>query len=143
MPCLYVATTVHTRAPRKHPQSTLSAPDCAENPRWSLFLWWFLFLLVVRAQLVPAEAAEYRLQVVSPYEETFAYYLDADDHAASPLSRLESALDRQQISKRTILYDRWGRPAAGPVARAFGATPLKAEPRAGTHRESWRKRGRD
>jgi hypothetical protein len=90
--------------------------------------WYSLiFLLVALIQPVRAEAAEYRLQVVSLYEEAFAYYLEAGDRAVSPLTRLESALDRQQIPKGTVLYDRWVQPAEASVARAFGATLVKSE----------------
>jgi len=69
---------------------------------------------------------EYRLQVVSLYEESFAYYLEPGN-GSSPLSRMQSALDRQQIHKGTVLYDRWVQPADASLARAFGATPVKAE----------------
>lgn len=89
--------------------------------------WRFLLLsLVVLIQPTLAGAADYRLQVVSLYEDSFVSYLDAG-RAVSPLGRLESALDRQQIEKGTILYDRWVEPADPATARAFRATPVKAE----------------
>lgn len=89
--------------------------------------WWSLvFVLVTLVRPAWAGAVEYRLQVVSLYEDSFVSYLDAG-RAVSPLSRLEIALDRQQIPKGPILYDRWVEPADAAVARAFGATPVKAE----------------
>ncbi len=90
--------------------------------------WRFLFLLLVMLIQPPlAGAVEYRLQVVSLYEDSFASYLDVGGRVPSPLGRLETALDRQQIPKGPILYDRWVEPADREVARAFGATPVKAE----------------
>ena len=90
--------------------------------------WRFLVLsLVVLIQPAVAGAVEYRLQVVSLYEDSFVSYLDAG-RAVSPLGRLETALDRQQVPKGTILYDRWVEPADPSLARAFGAAPVKAEP---------------
>lgn len=89
--------------------------------------WRFLLLsLAVLIQPTLAGAADYRLQVVSLYEDSFVSYLDAG-RAVSPLGRLESALDRQQIEKGTILYDRWVEPADQATARALRATPVKAE----------------
>jgi len=84
------------------------------------------FLLGILIQPTLAQAAEYRLQVVSLYEDSFVSYLDVG--GPSPLSRLETALDRREIPKGPILYDRWVEPADPSVARAFGATPVKAEP---------------
>jgi hypothetical protein len=90
--------------------------------------WRFLLLsLVILIQPTLAGAVEYRLQMVSIYDDSFASYLDVRSRGASPLDRLESALDRQQIPKGTVLYDRWVEPAEASVARVFGATPVKAE----------------
>lgn len=90
---------------------------------WLLFL---LFLVLMGGSTLTAEAAEYRLQVVSLYESAFAYYLDPNGSKV-PLSRLESALDRGTIPKGVVLYDRWVQPAEPSVARAFGAPAVKAE----------------
>jgi hypothetical protein len=91
--------------------------------------WRLLFLsLGILVQLAPAGAAEYRLQAVSLYEDSFAYYLEPGNGSAARLPRLESAMDRQEIPKGTVLYDRWVEPADPATARAFGATPVKAEP---------------
>ena len=89
-------------------------------------LRFLLLSLVVLIQPTLAGAADYRLQVVSLYEDSFVSYLDAG-RAVSPLGRLESALDRQQIDKGTVLYDRWVEPADASTARAFGATPVRAD----------------
>ncbi len=89
--------------------------------------WWSLvFVLVTLVRPAWAGAVEYRLQVVSIYEDSFASYIDANGRTVK-LGRLETALDRQQIPKGAILYDRWVEPADPSVARAFGATPVKAE----------------
>lgn len=95
----------------------------------SVMSWWSFcfFLLGILIQPTLAQAAEYRLQVVSIYEDSFASYIDVSGRTVK-LGRLETALDRQQIPKGPILYDRWVEPADPSVARAFGATPVKAEP---------------
>jgi len=94
----------------------------------SVMSWRFLFVvLAVLIQPTLAGAAEYRLQVASIYEESFASYLDLSGRVGLPIGRLEAALDRQQIQKGTVLYDRWVEPADAATARAFGATPVTAE----------------
>lgn len=82
-----------------------------------------IFLLLALIRPAWGEAVEYRLQVVSLYEETFSSYVDR----GSSLSRLEAALDRQEIARETVIYDRWVQPAEASVALAFGASPVKAE----------------
>lgn len=89
--------------------------------------WAVLLVAQAFCALAPAEAAEYRLQVVSLYEESFTYYLDPGGPTGSHLSRLDSALDRQAIPNGIVLYERWIEPADASLARAFGATPVKAE----------------
>lgn len=87
------------------------------------------FLLVLLALAIagpaPAEAVEYRLRIVSLYEEAFDSYLGM--RAPASLARIESALDGEGIPSATVLHDRWAEPVDPEAARAFGATPAKLE----------------
>jgi hypothetical protein len=76
----------------------------------------------------PAAAVEYRLNVVNLHEGAFASFLGGRewfDGAAGPgLNRLEASLDRGDVGKGNLLYDRHVHPAAEATARAWGATPV-------------------
>ena len=91
--------------------------------RWKCLILPMILLILPTS----AEPVEYRLQVVSVYEEAFAAYTDPGSASAPSLSRLEAALDRQEIPKGTILYDRPVQAANGTLAKTFLATPVRAE----------------
>jgi hypothetical protein len=71
-----------------------------------------------------AWAVEYRLQVVSLFDTGFASFLrpgEFRDGAAGPgLDRLEASLDRGEVSKGAILFDRRVQPVRESLARAYG-----------------------
>jgi hypothetical protein len=78
----------------------------------------------------PAEAVEYRLRLVNLHEGAFASFLTANewkDGASGPgLARLESSLDRGDIGKGNLLYDRHLQPAREAQARAYGGVAVAA-----------------
>jgi hypothetical protein len=78
-----------------------------------------------------ATAVEYRLQVVSVYEESFAALLRRGElayGASGPgLDRLEASLDRGEFPRGAALYDRAPRAVSAALAQAHGAAPVRAE----------------
>ncbi len=99
--------------------------------RLRLVLWLGAGLLGLGAFPLPATAAEYRLQVVNLFEESFASFLRAGelaDGASGPgLDRLESSLDRGEVPSGAFLYDRPLSGVGERVARAFGGVPVRAD----------------
>lgn len=86
-----------------------------------------------------AGAAEYRLRVVSVYEEAFSALLRADelvDGASGPgLNRLEASLDRAEFPIGAILWDRPLQAVSDETGRAYGAVVARPDtPDAGTRR---------
>jgi len=91
--------------------------------------WRFgLGLLTLLAIARPAGAVEYRLQVVSIFQSTFASFLKAGelrDGATGPgLDRLEASLDRGDVAQGAVLFDRRVQPVAEGIARAYGGAPV-------------------
>lgn len=82
-----------------------------------------------------ALALEYRLEVVSIYDDAFSYFLSRREYvngASGPgLDSLEQAIDRQDFPKGVLLYDRPLQPADEISSRAYGASPVRAEVRRG------------
>jgi hypothetical protein len=76
----------------------------------------------------PAAAVEYRLNVVNLHEGAFSSFLrfrEWNDGAAGPgLDRLEASLDRGDVGKGNLLYDRHVQPAPEATARAWNAAPV-------------------
>ncbi len=98
-----------------------------------------LTLLVLALLARPARALEYRLQVVSLYEEALSSGLrssDLVDGASGPgLERLEGRLDAGTFPVGAILWDRPPRAADPALARAYRAVAVRAEgPEAGERR---------
>lgn len=98
-------------------------------------------LLAVLALAPAAAAVEYRLQVVSLYEESFAALLRRGEFvygASGPgLNRLEASLDRGEFPHGAILYDRPLQSVSPEVARAYGAAPVRPEIPADGERRLW------
>ena len=71
-----------------------------------------------------AAAVEYRLRVVSLPETAYSSFLlpgESKDGAAGPgLDRLEGALDRGEIPKGPVLFDRRVQPVRESLGRAYG-----------------------
>lgn len=88
-------------------------------------------LLTLLTLPFPAGAAEYRLQVVSVYEEAFSALLrpgELVDGAAGPgLNRLEASLDRAEFPMGAILWDRPLETARDRTARAYGAVIVRPD----------------
>jgi len=91
---------------------------------------WTLGVLMGLGLAQPAWAVEYRLQVVSIYEGAFAAFLrvgEWTDGAAGPgLDRLEASLDKGEVGKGNLLYDRHVQAANELVARAYGGAAIGA-----------------
>jgi hypothetical protein len=89
-----------------------------------------VLLMMSLAPVSPAQAVEYRLQVVSVFETTFASYLKpgefADGASGPGLDRLEASFDRGELSSGGILSDRRPAPPRDSVVRAYGGTPVIA-----------------
>ena len=89
----------------------------------------------------PAAAVEYRLQVVSIYEGAFASFLRAGewkDGAAGPgLDRLEASLDRGEVGRGNMLYDRHLQPVSEGTARAFGGVAIPGAVLLGGEVQTW------
>lgn len=83
----------------------------------------------------PAWAVQYRLQVVSLYEEAFSFFLRSGEFAngaSGPgLDRLEAAMDRGEVPRGVLLYDRPLQPVSEGIARAYGGNPVGGEMRRG------------
>ena len=79
----------------------------------------------------PASAVEYRLKVVSIWEGAFARFLKTgewNDAASGPgLDRLEASLDRGEMGKGSLIYDRHLQPASERTARAYGGVAIDAK----------------
>jgi hypothetical protein len=89
----------------------------------------------------PAAAVEYRLQVVSIYEGAFASFLRAGewkDGVAGPgLDRLEASLDRGEVGRGNLLYDRHLQPVSEATARAFGGVTVPGPVLLGGDVQTW------
>lgn len=86
--------------------------------------------------LVPAaQAVEYRLQVVSILDTAFVSFLkpgELKDGASGPgLDRLEASLDRGDMPKGGILFDRRVQPVRESLARAYGGSRVIPEMKPG------------
>ncbi len=91
--------------------------------------------LALTATAAPAWAVDYRLQVISMYENSFASFLTAgelkDGSSGPGLARLEASLDKGEVSKAVLLYDRHLQASREGIARAYGGVPVRAEVRLG------------
>ncbi len=110
--------------------------------RLRLALWIGVGLLGVAALPLPASAVEYRLQVVSLYEEPFMSFLkrgELADGATGPgLERLQESLDRGEMPQSALLYDRPLQAVRESIARAWGGVRIRAEARqGGLEQELW------
>ena len=89
----------------------------------------------------PVAAVDYRLQVVSIYEGAFASYLrngEWKDGMAGPgLDRLEVSLDRGQMGRGNLLYDRHLQPVTEATARAFGGVTIPGPVLLGGDVQAW------
>ena len=99
-------------------------------------------LLGLAALPLPASAVEYRLQVVNLFEEPFASFLkpgELADGAAGPgLDRLQESLDRGEMPKGALLYDRHLQAVRESIARAWGGVRIRAEvQQGGLEQELW------
>lgn len=101
------------------------------RPRWRLAVTVLAGLYGLVGAPAPAAAAEYRLNVANIYEGGFASFMGAkewNDGASGPgLNRLEASLDRGDLGKGVLIYDRHVQPASELVARAYGAVPVAAK----------------
>src|SRR5215475_7756028 len=89
-----------------------------------------------------AEAVEYKLQVVSTWENGFTSFLrpgEAADGSSGPgLENLIASLDRGDVPRGPLVWDRTVRWAGEVVARAYGAARVRAEiTPGGTDRVLW------
>ncbi len=79
----------------------------------------------------PGGAVEYTLQVVSTWENGFTSFLrpgEAADGSSGPgLENLIESLDRGDVPRGSLLWDRTVRWAGEVVARAYGAARVRAE----------------
>ncbi|HXG01883.1 MAG TPA: hypothetical protein VNO23_00520 [Candidatus Binatia bacterium] len=89
------------------------------------------FLLSLLGAPFPVGAVEYRLRVVSLYQEAFSALLRAGelaDGASGPgLDRLEATLDGGTLSLGAVLWDRPPQAVAAEIARAYGAVPARPD----------------
>jgi hypothetical protein len=93
-------------------------------------LWALTLALLVTVSLAPAAgAAEYRLQVGSLYEGSFAHFLNGGigrGEGELVMERLDRSLDEGAVGRGAILYDRPVQPAGEAALRAFGAVRVEA-----------------
>ncbi len=91
---------------------------------------WLLTLLALGLWASEASAVEYRLQVVSVWEQSFVSFVrigELRDGASGPgLDALEARLDDGDIPNGALLHDRHVVPLAAPVAKAWSAVPVQA-----------------
>lgn len=91
---------------------------------------WAAAFAVVLAMAAPAGAVEYRLQLVNLYDGAFASFLTpgewADGAAGPGLARLEASLDRGEVGRGNLIYDRHLQGVAEGPARAYGGVPVAA-----------------
>ncbi len=91
--------------------------------------------LMLLALVPPAQAVEYRLQVASILETGFVSFLkrgELKDGASGPgLDRLEASLDRGDMPKGAMLFDRRVQPVRGSLARAYGGSRVIPEMKPG------------
>lgn len=94
-----------------------------------------LVILWVAVAAVPAQAVEYRLEVVNLWETALSGYAktsELHDGASGPgLERLEASLDEATLPRGVVLGDRTLRWASVSVARAYGTVRVLAEIKAG------------
>jgi hypothetical protein len=97
-----------------------------QGPRIGLLGAAALMLLLGAASCVGA--VEYHLQVVSLFENAFVSFLtpgELNDGASGPgLARLEATLDRGDMPRGVILFDRRVQPVSSNTARAYGGAPV-------------------
>ena len=110
--------------------------------RLRLALWVGVGLLGLAVLPLPASAVEYRLQAVSLFDESFSSFLkrgELADGATGPgLERLQESLDRGEMPKGALLYDRHLQAVREPIARAWGGVRVRAEVRqGGLEQELW------
>jgi hypothetical protein len=75
-----------------------------------------------------AQAAEYTLQVADLIEDAFVHFMRGDvgrGEGEMALTALERALDRREMNRGGLLYDRDVHPAGEGVARSFGAVAVR------------------
>ena len=87
-------------------------------------------------------AAEYRLRVVSVYDDAFLSQLKVgelyDGRSGPGLDQLAARLDQGEFPSGAMLYDRHVEPAPEHVAKAYGGTPIVAGVKFGGRRgELW------
>jgi len=91
---------------------------------WRLGLVGMTGLIALLAVAPPAGAVEYRLQVASIFESAFVSFLkpgELADGASGPgLDRLEASLDRGEVPRGAVLFDRRVQPVRESLARAYG-----------------------
>jgi len=98
----------------------------------------FLLVLVLIAGLPPTAAAvEYRLRVVNLPENAFGFYLPPKVADGAPLSRLEAALDRGEVSPGVLLYGQVIQPVSRDLAKSFQAVVPLAEVEETDGKGSW------
>ncbi len=86
--------------------------------------------VALQAAAFPASATEYRLQVVNLYESSFTSFLKPgelnDGASGAGLAALEASLDRGDVPKGTLLYDRHLQIPPEGISRAYGGVPVQA-----------------
>src|SRR5947208_906816 len=81
-------------------------------------------LMGLLAVAPPAQAVEYRLQVVSLFDTAYSAFLkvgERRDGASGPgLDRLEASVDRGDVPRGAVLFDRRVQPVRLSLAQAYG-----------------------
>ena len=92
-------------------------------------------LIGLLAVAPPARAVEYRLQVVSMFDTAYSSFLRSgerwDGASGAGLDRLETSLDRGDVSRGAILFDRRVQPARQSLAQAYGGARVVPEMKPG------------
>jgi hypothetical protein len=99
-----------------------------------------LVTLCLWALTSPADAVEYRLQVVSLYQGAFAHFLNGSigrGEGELVLGRLERSLDRGEFPWGALLYDRMVQEAGESLSAAFGAAAVRATLRRAEGARRW------
>jgi hypothetical protein len=109
------------------PEGTIPGTACASR----LLLAGLLTPFLALAPAIPAQAVEYRLEVVSLWESALYRYAKTSelrDGASGPgLERLEVGLDEGAVPRGVTLGDRTLRWASESVSRAYGTVHVLAE----------------
>ncbi len=81
-------------------------------------------LMGLLAVAPPARAVEYRLQVVSLFDTAYSAFLQAgerrDGASGAGLDRLEASVDRGDVPRGAVLFDRRVQPVRLSLAQAYG-----------------------